>query len=259
MSLDIFLRYVIELFLIIPALIFAVLPVKEYLKFNSLYSFIAAVILISSSIFAGAFLCTKYNLRARTVIIAFSILFFALYVASFNLSFNRKLFCALNSAMLCLMCPIFTIFIMSPLELSNMMWNTVRLLTFQSGLVCLVISFLVGVIFYKSLTVKLPLLLREERLSEVWKFLFLVPLAMALLISWSTPLSPVVVITGRVRPVAIALLLFVAGVMLFMNHIFWWTTVKLTESAKLQQENNLLQIENKRYIALKNYMNETKQ
>ena len=38
-------------------------------------------------------------------------------------------------------------------------------------------------------------------------------------------------------------------------HIFWWTTVRLTESARLQQENTFLQMEAKRYEEMQSYMN----
>jgi len=43
-----------------------------------------------------------------------------------------------------------------------------------------------------------------------------------------------------------------------LYNIFWRITMNLINSAKLQQENNLLQMEGKRYEELKNYMNESR-
>ena len=37
-------------------------------------------------------------------------------------------------------------------------------------------------------------------------------------------------------------------------HIFWWSTMRFTESARLQQENTFLQMEAKRYEEMKAYM-----
>ena len=70
-----------------------------------------------------------------------------------------------------------------------------------------------------------------------------------------TPIRAAVVMTGRSRPVGLVLALFVMASVFMFYHIFWWTTVKLTESARLQQENTFLQMEVKRYEEMQSYMN----
>ena len=105
---------------------------------------------------------------------------------------------------------------------------------------------------------KIPILLKEDSIRDVWRYMFLVPLGMSALIYWTIPLSPVVVMTGRVRPINMLFITIIGGGILFLYHLFWWTTSRLTENAKLQQENGLLNMEHKRYSELRKYMDETR-
>ena len=84
------------------------------------------------------------------------------------------------------------------------------------------------------------------------------PLVTALFLLWITPISPVVIMTGRVRQVGFALTLLMMAVVLTFAHMLWRITVHLTDSARLQQENTFLQMEAKRYSELKKYMNATR-
>ena len=100
-----------------------------------------------------------------------------------NMTLNRKLFCFFNAVMLTGFCPMYTMYLMSSLELGNE--SGVFMLT--SGLVSLGLSVVLGLIFYKTLTVKLPMLMNEERISTVWDYMFLLPLAGALFMYWISP------------------------------------------------------------------------
>lgn len=254
---EIFIRYCLEISMIIPIVIFAVLPVRENLKNDFSFSF-CVVSLILLTIFAGAYVAANYNLRVRSVMFPFLILFFVIYIYSVKLTFNRKLFCFFNSAMISALCPMFAIFISAPYELINPLWETTRLFSLESGLVCLGISFVLGLMFFRTLTKKLPFLLREESLSSIWNFLCVIPSAMFIFIVWSTPLKPYVVLTGRVKPVGFALMFFITSTAILFYHVFWRITIKLTESSELRSENDLLKIEGKRYDELKTYMEKTK-
>lgn len=56
------LRYILELVIIIPAIIFAVLPVHDDLKIKSKYAYITGGILAVILVLACAFMRAKYNL-----------------------------------------------------------------------------------------------------------------------------------------------------------------------------------------------------
>ena len=169
-----------------------------------------------------------------------------------SLSFSRKIFCLLNAGMLCELCSMYTRFIVAPYEITG---HTFTDSTAIPALAFLGMSAVVGAVFFRTLTVKLPVLMNEERIAGVWRYMFLFPLVMSIVIHWMTPISPRVVMTGRVRPIALALVTFVMASAFMFYHIFWWTTTRLTESARLQQKNTFLQMEAKRYNEMKSYVN----
>ena len=251
-------RYILELSIVIPAAVFAFLPVLEDVKISPVLFFVAAGIFLTVFIIGGSYLCLKYVRGVDMVFIPGMLLLFAAYCMCVDLSFTKKLFCFSNAVMLCTLCPMYAITIMAPYELTNILWSSARLFTFESCLVYLGIALLIGVVFLKTLRVKLAVLLHEERVNIVWKFLCLFPLSMAVLIKWIIPVSPMVVITGRVRQISLVLMLILPAAVYMLYHLLWWTTVKFVDSAKLQQENNLLQMENKRYNALRRYTDETR-
>ena len=175
-----------------------------------------------------------------------------LIVSLKTLSTSRKIFCLLNAIMLCELCSMYTRYIIAPYE------STGHAFTDSSeipALVFLGMAVIVGAVFWRTLTVKLPVLMNEDRIAGVWRYMFIAPLVMSIVIHWMTPVSPAVVMTGRVRPIALALVTFVMAAAFMFYHIFWWTTARLTENARLQQENTFLQMEAKRYNEMQNYVN----
>ena len=169
-----------------------------------------------------------------------------------TISTSRKIFCLLNSGMLCELCSMYTRYIIAPYE------STGHVFTDSSeipALAFLGMAVIVGAVFWRTLTVKLPVLMNEDRIAGVWRYMFIAPLVMSIVIHWMTPISPRVVMTGRVRPIAMALVTFVMAAAFMFYHIFWWTTARLTENARLQQENTFLQMEAKRYNEMQSYVN----
>ncbi|MBR0076739.1 MAG: sensor histidine kinase, partial [Synergistaceae bacterium] len=117
---------------------------------------------------------------------------------------------------------------------------------------------IIGAIFFRTLYIKLPMLMKQEYIGTVWDFLFLVPMFMTFLMWWSIPIHPDFAMVGRLRPAALIFLWLILMMILLLYHVFWWTALKLTEGAKLQHENTMLQMESKRYEELRKYMDETK-
>ena len=147
---------------------------------------------------------------------------------------------------------------MAPLEAENEIWETTGLFTLQSSITYIALVSVIGVIFFKTLYIKLPMLLKQEYIGSVWDFLFLVPMFMTVLMWWSIPIHPELAMRGRLRPAALIILWLILMMILLLYHVFWWTALKITEGAKFQQENTLLTMESKRYEELHNYMNETR-
>ena len=248
------LRYALGLSLIIPAVIFAFMPVIDSLKMRQAVTFRAFGLVVAVMILGGSILGVKYGVRVGGLILAFSAVIFAAYFFAVDTDAGKKIFCVFNSAMLCALCPMYTIYINAPCELAN----DSGVFTLSSGIICVVISVILGVVFFRTLSVKFSFLLKEDSIRDIWRFFFMIPLAMSIVICWMTPLRPEVVMTGRVRSVGLMLVAFLTGGIFISCHIFWLIVSKLTERAKLQQENNLLTMESKRYEEMCSYMDFTR-
>ena len=251
---NLFLRYSLEFALVIPMAVFAVLPVIDNVKYDSIHALVLTGAFLAAFILTGAYLCVNYFPRIQNVFVPGILLLFLVYFFCVNAALNQKLFCFFNAAMLSGFCPMYATILMGPVELGN---ETGPFLI-TSGLVSLGLAVVVGVIFFRTLTVKLPMLLNEKRISAVWDYMFLIPLVSALFACWITPISPKVVMTGRVRSISLLLYLLMPLMAFVLYQISYFLTAKLTESAKLRQENIFLQMESKRYNELKNYMNESR-
>ena len=251
---NLFLRYTLEFALVIPMAVFAVLPVIDNVKYDSIHALVLTGAFLAAFILTGAYLCVNYFPRIQNVFVPGILLLFLVYFFCVNAALNQKLFCFFNAAMLSGFCPMYATILMGPVELGNE--SGPFLIT--SGLVSLGLAVVVGVIFFRTLTVKLPMLLNEKRISAVWDYMFLIPLVSALFACWITPISPKVVMTGRVRSISLLLYLLMPLMAFVLYQISYFLTAKLTESAKLRQENIFLQMESKRYNELKNYMNESR-
>ena len=251
---NLFLRYTLEFALVIPMAVFAVLPVIDNVKYDSIHALALTGAFLAAFILTGAYLCVNYFPRIQNVFVPGILLLFLVYFFCVNAALNQKLFCFFNAAMLSGFCPMYATILMGPVELGNE--SGPFLIT--SGLVSLGLAVVVGVIFFRTLTVKLPMLLNEKRISAVWDYMFLIPLVSALFACWITPISPKVVMTGRVRSISLLLYLLMPLMAFVLYQISYFLTAKLTESAKLRQENIFLQMESKRYNELKNYMNESR-
>lgn len=249
-----FVRYTIDFAIVIPGLIFAVLPLSNGIK-PKFFAWLGMIILLC---LVGAYICERYYVPSKYMFAAVMIVFFAGYMLLMKSSVSKKLFCIFNSAMLCEVCALYANLLTAPYKLLNLTSFATTFTILLPELAVLGVAIPVSVIFWKTLSQKLPLLLNEERFAGAWKFMFLLPIVMMLLIWWMIPISPVVVITGRVRPIALALAGFIVAAIFMFYHITWHATVSLTESARLQQEKTFLQMEAKRYEELKEYMTQTR-
>lgn len=252
------LRYILEFSIIIPAIIFAVMPVLDDLRFKSLTAYVTGGVLTVLFVVLGAYIRAEFMIDGIMIMLPYSVLFFILYIVLVDTGTGKKLFCFFNSVMLCTFCPLYTVFIMAPFEADNKLWKTAGLFTIQSCIVYISLVLVIGAIFFRTLYVKLPMLMKQKYIGTVWDFLFLVPLFMTGLMWWSIPIHPDLAMVGRLRPAALIFLWLVLMMILLLYHVFWWTALKLTEGAKLQQENTLLSMESKRYEELRNYMDETR-
>lgn len=252
------LRNILEFLVMLPGMAFAVLPVWEYLKLDSLRTRITAGTLAVVLVFVSAYVRAEYSLMASAAAVPFVMVLFAGYCLLFSASIGRKLFCFWNAVMLCTFCSLYTLFITAPIEAENPLWSSERLFTLKSCVVNLGLVLFVGAIFFRTLTVKLPMLMQQKYIGVIWDMLFLMPLFLTILMWWAIPIHPDLAMVGRLRPGALIFLWLILMAIWLVYHVFWWTAAKISEGSRLQQENTLLTMEGKRYQELRAYMDETR-
>ena len=253
MNTSLFVRYFAELEMLLPAAAFAITPVFEYRKVKLPFLFGALGILLAAVMLAGAELCTIFGLTSNTVIFPSMILFFAFYNFCFDLSLQKKIFCFANATLLCAFSTTYNTFLTAPLELEN----TYKVYELKSGLICLGVAIFMGAVFARTLFVKFPELFENEGLDSVWGMLMLAPIIAAAAVIWMNPVSAKNVMTGRLRMICLVVLLSVPLTVLFLYHILWWISKKLTETSQLQQSLDLLKMEEKQYVSTMRYLRET--
>ena len=250
-----FLRDVLQLAIILPATLFAVLPMVSDFSPKVYVAVLGVLVMVC---LAGAYACGIYGIAFKYVFAAMWAVFFVAYMLLIKGSVTQKLFCFFNATSLCEFCSICANYLTAHYGLLAMAQAADDFMLLVPSLAYLGMSLPIGLLFWHNLTVELPLLINDERMLYVWRYMFVLPLAMTLFVWWMTPINPAVVMTGRVRQIGFVLILLVMAMVLMFGRIVWSNTLRLTESARLQQENTFLQMEAKRYAELKEYMNRTK-
>ncbi|MBQ9156478.1 MAG: GHKL domain-containing protein [Eubacterium sp.] len=248
------LRYALELAFLIPAAIVALLPVLDHLRYRLRTIILAAGAIILCIILAGSLICAGLNISSDYFFYPGSALCLIIYMLVVDLGFFKKFFCFCNAALLMKLCYNYTLVIMAPYEQVE---DGPLLIT--SSLVCMALCSIIGAVFFRTLIVKLPTLLEEKSLDQVWGYLCVIILGLTLLMYWMSPedLMPALA-SRRLRYISLVLILAIPIQIYIIYHALWVTVKQNEERAQLQQENNLLQLEQKRYIQFLNYMNETR-
>ena len=253
MNISLALRYMAELAMVLPAAAFAIIPVFEYRKVKLPFFIGALFILLTAFFLIGTELCIAFDITSNTVIFPSMIIFFIFYHLCFELSISKKIFCFANATFLCAFSTTYNTFLTAPLELEN----TYRVYELCSGVICLVVSAVVGAVFVRTLLEKFPELFENENLDSVWKILMAGPIIAALALIWMNPVSAANVMTGRLRMICLVVLLSIPLMALFLYHILWCISKNLTETAQLQQSLDLLKMEEKQYRKTMEYLQES--
>ena len=244
--------------MLLPGTFFAVLPVWENVRLKSLRSFIAAGAGFICVMSAGVIISRIFIIHRSFVMLLLLSVLFTAYFVLIDAGRGQKLFCLFSSVMLCAFCRIYTLFLMAPYEVDNELWQTSGLFSVKSGIIFLIVAVLTGAMFFKTLRIKIPVLMNQKYFASLWDFMFIIPAMIAVFMWWAVPIHPDFAMVGKLRPAALIILLLVMMMILLLCHVFWRTTEIFTKGAELQQENTLLTMESKRYHELRTYMDETR-
>ncbi|MBQ7245506.1 MAG: GHKL domain-containing protein [Firmicutes bacterium] len=252
-SLDAFFSYAAFLLLLFPTMMYALLPLKENLKFFDGKRHFISILGCTLIIFAMSLLGCVTGFEAKLIFAIALLPLFGVFQFLSSGDTVKKLYTFLNSTMVITNSIVFGTLLSAPQELNN----EGTILLPQSSFICLGVALVSGLIYWKTLAVKIPYLIRSDALDLDYRFAVIIPLVVSLFFYWATPKSAAVVMTGRVRSTTLTFLCMVPLAVLLIYHVFWRIAANLVENANLRQENELLGMQRKRYEELRTYMNET--
>lgn len=246
--------YMLELAVIVPSAIMALLPVRDMLRMQPGFVYGAAAATLAAYVALGGLVCTYLHIPSVWLQLPGAALLFVPYSLSVDASPGKKLFCFFNAAMINAFASVYTSFLAAPLEVNN------DQLTFlpQSSLICLGVCAVLLALFAKTLTQELPLLMSKKGLDPFWSWWAVAPVILVAILVWSNPASSAVILTGRVRIVSLVLLGLFPIATYLLYHMFWQVATQLTTNAELRQKNDLLSLEEKRFDMLRTYLYETR-
>ena len=250
----IYFRYLLELLMIFPAAFIALRPVRYYAKFPRITIYSVIAIVLTLFCLCGAWVCEKARISSEYIIYPAMIPLLIVYCFSYDLSLGKKLFCFFNSSMLCAFSTMYTVYITAPIERTK----TEDLFFPESSLICLGVNILNGILFYRTLKTKIPYLLQNTYIEKIWMPLSVVPFGATILFVYCCPISPENVMIGRLRPLAMLFFAIILIIMLLLYHIMWWCARQITHNADLEETNNNLLMEEKRYEELRAYIDHTR-
>lgn len=248
------LRYALRFAILLPTAALAFFPMRGFLKRDArvVYPIVAAVLLLFVAV--ASLVCARMRCPASWVLFACGPVLFALYCQVVDVAPIKALFCFLFAAVLGAYSSVLVEYLLAPIELGDAASPTLPLLSLAS----MFIEGALGVVFYDSLTVKLPRLLEEDDSVGPWFSASLATLLLLVIISWVSPLDFGTLAGGRVRPVALVVLGLLPFLALFLFDMVWTLAANLLENARLRQENGMLLMEERRYAQLRDYMDSTR-
>ena len=252
MNLELFIRHALEMAITLPAALIAFLPVKKYLKLGFVKTLLATGAFLTAFSLLGAAACVRFDVETSFVLLPLLLLCLELYFLMVDLNTSKKLFCFFNAAMLCSFSTVYCVIVTAPTEPDSGPF------TIRSGLLCLFFTAILIVLFYKTLNIKLPYLLGEERLNRSWTTLTPVLVGLCVFFYYINPVQVSAVREGRLRTIGLLGFAMYPIAIFALYHLFWWTSMQLNETAQLKQENTMLGMEKKRYDELRLYMDETR-
>lgn len=245
-------RHVLELAMVLPASILCLLPLRGYYAGPRWLILLLTAVEEALVIFIGGRIALNNGYPSVLILAMSIVLFFPSLMLAVQISLPKMIFCFAQAVTLCLFANLVTSIITIPWELDELLTYSPR-----SSLLCLGVSFILIILFYRTLSVKLPDLFAERQVDGIWFWGILLCVAASGLILWHVQPDDYLLDDGF-RTRLIVTLGFVPLTLLMLYQMMWWFARRLRDEANLTQENNLLRMESKRFASLYRYLDETR-
>ena len=247
-------NHALEFAISIPAAVIALMPVRGRFRRKPAIVYASAAILLCAFIVTGSFICVYFACPSNWVIFAFMPLLLSVYSYVIDLNVGKTITCFLMAGVLSSLATLIGGVLCATIESTN---YSLAFLP-QTSLACIAINVLLIVLFYRTLTVKLPMLLTNEDIDGAWYTTAIAAFVALCLCAWINPLSYSTLLEGRLQTISLGFLVLTVLVLQYIIDVVWRLVSHAVENANLRQENSLLTMEERRLDQLVHYMNDTR-
>lgn len=249
-----YLRYALEYAMIVPGAIACFMPISDWLRFDRHRGVIFGIGVVLTAVLLGAGLSARWGIPTNRFLFLFLLLFLPFYCCMAVLPVWKLLFAFFTAVMLMGWATLATNYIFASVELLE----PESPFQVASSFFCLGLAAMELVIFWRILRFKLAELFASPYLSELWRWLFLLPMMATVYFVVCLPRDLSNVLVGRIRPLSLLTWTGLLGLIFAFYEVFWVIVVRMERELRLEQENHVLRIEEQRYRQFQETMHESR-
>ena len=248
-------RYILELAMLYPGVFLCLAPLRDHLK-NPMRTYHLLTIAVTVFVLAASVVCSILECPSNYVLLPTLIIAFWLlrWRAAPDVSIGLLAFLLSIAAVMLAVCTLLAVIINARAELSN----PAPVFLVSTSIVCLSLAAVLSTIFYFTAVQWSIWLLREYRGEAFWESAWPLPALYAVFLMFCMPNDTAIILMNRMQIISVlAVTISLLGIFLLLYEMYK-VAQEYTRSAQLNQENQLLAMESRRYMELRTYMDQTR-
>lgn len=251
---QLFFSYFLVLLILLLNALYALLPMRDFLKYPVRRTAVICTASLMAVIIVFSLIGARTGIPVKWLFAVSFAPALCIHMFLTRSLVPRRLYCFFNAAMVSGNSILYGMMLAAPLESDN----SFATLDTEVCLVCIAIMLLLGALYYKTLSVKIRYLISSDSMDIDYRLALFITVTITALFFWVMPRYVDVVMTGRTRVTILVFLLLGPGAFMLVYHSMWRVAVQITENAALRESNELRGLEQKRYLELRKYMDETR-
>lgn len=248
-------RYILEFAMLYPGVFLCLTPLRDHLK-NPMRTYHLLTIAVTVFVLAASVVCSILECPSNYVLLPTLIIAFWLlrWRAAPDVSIGLLAFLLSIVAVMLAVCTLLAVIINARAELSN----PAPVFLVSTSIVCLSLAAVLSTIFYFTAVQWSIWLLREYRGEAFWESAWPLPALYAVFLMFCMPNDTAIILMNRMQIISVlAVTISLLGIFLLLYEMYK-VAQEYTRSAQLNQENQLLAMESRRYMELRAYMDQTR-
>ena len=247
-------RYFLEFALLYPGAYLCLAPLRDHLKAPKTTCWIAGGALTALCLGCAA-LCTIFELPSNVFLLPILIVSFRLLRwRTEGVTVGQTAFLFSISAVMLAVCSLMAVVLNARAETGNQQEANLV----STALLALGLSAVLSVLFHFTAVRWSAWLLQEYHGEAFWQSAWPLPTIYAAFLIFCVPLDPSVVLLNRIMIIAVlAVSISLLGIFLLLYEMYR-VAQEYTRNTQLDRENQLLGVESRRYMELREYMEQTR-